>query len=209
MNAKAIFLFSLALVFIGFSPLRGQSLEDSLYNGLDRTILIVRLPSQEKKMQAIKATIADPELSESARARLQAQLESVQMETKLKNLAILEAFDENFDAMPIGFVYDTTRNVYRTDLLNRQLEVTESVDIPGKVIQLRFGRPVLYSGSRAESMVLTDSELTDLGHPFPKPVLMTGFGYGFNKILAPETAFEKLLEKRVKKLNRKLEELFL
>jgi hypothetical protein len=53
-------------------------------------------------------------------------------------------------------------------------------------------------------MVLTDSQLRDLGTPFPKPVMMTGFGYGFNKLVAPEMAFEKLLEKRVKKLDRKL-----
>lgn len=204
MNAKAIFLFSLALTFIGISPVRAQSTEDSLYNALESAYLIVRLPSQEKKMQAMEATIADPRTSEAAKAKLQAQLESVRVETKVKNHAIVEAFDRYFNALPVVFVYDTTRNPLQTVYLNEQLKETEAPEIENSIIQLRFGRPVSYSGSGAESMVLTDSQLQDLGPPFPKPVMMTGFGYGFNKIIAPETAFEKLLEKRVKKLDRKL-----
>jgi hypothetical protein len=204
MNAKAIFLLSLALVFIGFSPLMGQSLEDSLYNQLESTHLVVRLPSQAKKLQAMRTTMADSELSESARTRLQTQLENERMETNLKNRAIIEAFERYFDVLPVVFVYDTTRNVLQADFLNEDLKAIDSEAIGGPFIQLRFGHPVLYSGSGAESMVLTDSQLRDLGTPFPKPVMMTGFGYGFNKLVAPEMAFEKLLEKRVKKLDRKL-----
>ena len=53
-------------------------------------------------------------------------------------------------------------------------------------------------------MVLTDSQLRDLQRPFPKPVSMTGLDFGINKLLAPKIAFEKLLMKRVSRLDRKL-----
>lgn len=205
MNAKAIFLFSLALTFIGFSPLQAQRPEDSLYYALGSAYLIVRLPSQENKMKAMEATIANPNNSETSRSRLQAQLEEVRTETQVKNRAIVHAFDRHFDALPVAFVYDTTHSPLQGAFLNEQLQETGTPEVGDVFIQLRFGRPVAYSGSRAESMVLTDSRLQDLGPPFPKPVMMTGFGYGFNKLMAPETAFEKLLEKRVKKLDRKLE----
>lgn len=204
MNAKAIFLFSLSLIFIGFSPLQGQVLEDSLYNQLESVHLVVRLPSQAKKLKAMRATISNAELSESSRTRLQAQLERERMETKLRNQAIVEAFDRYFDVLPVVFVYDTTRNALQADYLNEELQAIDSEAIDAPIIQLRFGHPVAYAGSGAESMVLTDSQLRDLGTPFPKPVMMTGFGYGFNKLVAPEMAFEKLVEKRVKKLDRKM-----
>jgi hypothetical protein len=207
MNAKAIFLLSLALTFIGFSPLTGQQPEDSLYRNLGSAHLIVRLPSHEKKIEAMTATLNDPALSDAARMRLQAQLETVKVEKDVKNRAIIKAFQEYFDALPVAFVYDTTHQPRRASFLNEQLEKTVTPELSDNLLQLRFGRPVSYAGSRAESMVLTDSRLQDLGAPFPKPVLMTGFGYGFNKLLAPETAFEKLLAKRVKKLDQKLEAL--
>lgn len=207
MNAKAFFLLSLALTFLAISPVWGQRVEDSLYYDLASAYLVVRLPSQEKKVRAMQATIDDPATGESARTRLQAQVEQVRNETNVKNQAIIRAFDQYFTALPVVFVYDTTHHPRQAVFLNEQLKPAEPPELGTTLLQLRFGRPVSYSGSRAESMVLTDSHLQDLGSPFPKPVMMTGFGYGFNKIVAPEMAYDKLLEKRVQKLDRKLQQM--
>lgn len=207
MNAKAIYLFFPGLIFPVFSLLWAQSPEDSLYRQLESAQLVVRLPSQEKKINALQTTIADTTLAETSRARLRAQLEKVRKETRDQNHLIVRAFQSYFGALPVSFVYDTTHHPKQAALLNDKLEVMEGREVDGPILQLRFGRPVQYSGSGAESMVLTDSRLRDLGPPFPKPVIMTGIGYGFNKIIAPETAFERLLEKRVQKLDRKLRQL--
>lgn len=181
-----------------------QTVEDSLLRYRDGTELIVRLPSQFKKIAALQATLTDPELSAQSRSRLQAQLEQVKEERQARNLATVAAFQQYFSAMPIYFVYDTTHHPLQTVYLNEQLEPTATGPIGKQIIQLRFGRPRADAGNQAESMVLADSQLQDLQRPFPKPVTMTGLDFGINKLLAPEIAFEKLIEKRVKKLNRKL-----
>lgn len=207
MNVKAIFLFSAFLIFSGFFPLRGQSVTDSLYNELESVRLVVRLPSQEKKRNALQAKIADPGLTDQTRDYLSQQLEKVERETESQNKTIVAAFEAYFQALPVFFVYDTTHNPVEAIFLDSQLKAKEQAAVSSPLIQLRFGRPLADTGNRPESMVLTDSRLQDLDRPFPKPLIMTGIGYGINKLLAPDIAFRKLMEKRVKKLNRQLEEL--
>lgn len=205
MNAKAIFLFSIGLTFVGFSQLSGQSSEDLLYNDLASAQLVVRLPSQEKKMAAMEASLSDPEISASTRQTLRTRLDRVRVETSEYHQAIVKAFRAYFDALPVRFVYDTTRNAREAAFVDDRMEDHDPPPLAGSIIQLRFGRPLADAGNRPESMVLTDENLQDLGPPFPKPLIMTGISYGINKLLAPGIALEKLLEKRVKKLDRQLE----
>lgn len=206
MNAKAIFLFFLLLLFAGASPLRAQTTADSLFRRFEGLNLIVRLPSQEKKMTALQQTIADPSLSDGARRRLEEQLAQTRSETAQRNRAIVRTFQEYFNAMPVFFVYDTTHQPQTATFLNDQLQPVSAS--PGEqLIQLRFGRPQADAGNRPESMVLTDSRLRDLERPFPGPLVMGGLGYGLKKLLDPEAAFERVLQNRVIKLNRKLKAL--
>ena len=208
MNAKLLHLFSVFFLFSGIHLLSAQTVEDSLLRYRNNTDLIVRLPSQFRKIQALEAASMNPGLSEPDRAALQHQLEKVKQETEDNNQAIVAAFQKYFAAMPTYFIYDTTHSPQQTVFLNDQLEAAEEKPTGDQLIQLRFGRPRADAGNQAESMVFTDSHLRDLQRPFPKPVAMTGIDFGINKLLAPEIAFEKLLEKRIKKLNRRLSLIF-
>lgn len=204
MNAKVLYLFSVLFLFTGIRPLSAQTVEDSLLRYREQTALIVRLPSQFRKIQAMENALVDPQLSSSARARLTGQLELVKQETEANNKAIVAAFREYFSTLPAYFIYDTTHNPLQTVFLDEQLNAGTNEPDGQQIIQLRFGRPRADAGNQAESMVLTDSHLRDLQRPFPKPLMMTGLDFGINKLLAPEIAFEKLLEKRIRKLDRKL-----
>lgn len=207
MNAKAIFLFSGLLLFSGFLPLCAQGPEAALLREIDAASLIVRLPSQQKKIAALQSSLEDPELSEASRERLEGLLATTTAETQEYNRTIVQVFTAYFKAMPLYFIYDTTHNPAQAVFIGKDLQSTPTPPLNGPLLQLRIGRPEVDAGNRPESLVLTDSALQELSAPFPKPLPLTSIGFGINKLLAPEIALVKMLERRVKKLDRQLGEL--
>ena len=203
MRGKTNLFFLLFLFGTICSPIFAQSNSSELFKQLNDGALVVRLPSHEHKIKALQKTIADPDISPLAKKRLTLQLEQTQQEATHKNKVIVRTFQEYFTALPLYFIYDTTRHISRTTYLDEQLQSIQTRPTNTLIVQVRFGRPIADFGNRPESIVLTDSDLRDLKPPFPKALPMTSLGFGINKILTPTQAFERLLVKRVKKLNSK------
>ncbi|MBX2876473.1 MAG: hypothetical protein KTR30_30415 [Saprospiraceae bacterium] len=207
MCGKTTLLFFLFLLGAILSPVMAQSDSSELFKHIEDCALVVRLPSYENKIKALQKTIGDPNINALSKKRLTLQLQEAQQEAVHKNKVIVRTFKEHFTVLPLFFIYDTTHQLTRTVYLDEELQSIQVESVSPYIVQARFGRPLADFGNRPESIVLTDSHLKDLKPPFPKALPMTSIGFGINKLLAPTQAFERLLAKRVKKLNSKFEEL--
>lgn len=197
-------LFCLPVIFGAAVSTNAQTATESAPQLTPVTALLVRLPTQIRQLQAMQAMIEDPEVAEKTKERLQQRMKSLVAENELQSRLIRTAFEQHFDALPVYFVQDTTRRPEQTSWLDSSLQAAAGVsaDRP-PFIQLRFGRP-RDGGGGPEAMILTDDQLRSLGEPFPRPIQLWTFGYGFNRLLSPETALERLIQSRVSKLNEKL-----
>ncbi len=69
----------------------------------------------------------------------------------------------------------------------------------------RLGRTDPSNTTAAESIILMDQNLNDLTNPFPNSVKINSLGYALNRLLIPNEAFKKRIDKVVIRLNKKLE----
>ena len=141
---------------------------------LEGNTLLVRLPSNRKKIQSIEASLSNDDLSEKGRLRLAQLLESTRQETEEMHENYIQAFRDEYSFSSFGlfFDYDTPAvlegwgKVYQDDLVS---PVDVAWDQPWYVLSL--GQT---PDSRLDGMVVLDHQLDVVPRPFPNNVLTSG-----------------------------------
>ncbi|MDX1476524.1 MAG: hypothetical protein R3301_02420 [Saprospiraceae bacterium] len=163
--------------------------------------LLVRLPANRSKMQAIEKALADETLSERARDRLVALLAETKEETAAQQQAYVTAFQDEYNFSDVGFFfdYDTPAvlegwgNVYDFDLMS---EKEISLDKPWYILSI--GRT---PESRVSGLVVLDHQLDPVPRPFPNSVITSGFAV-IGAWLSADPAEHYFVRKLQKNLDR-------
>lgn len=166
---------------------------------LHEGILLVRLPSNQRKIEALETMLGNAELSDKDRDRIAQNLEKTKIETRQLHDAYINAFHEEYSFSRYGFFLD-----YNTPLIREgKIEpfeaegATEVYALPDdNWYILSIGHT---SGMKVDGMQVLDSTFTVIERPFPSAVITSGL----TAILA-EFQFKNPISGHVRRLNRKL-----
>ncbi len=181
---------------------------------LKKGVLIVRLPSNAKKIKALSDLQNTPGLKPKVKSRVSRKLETTIAEGQSDNRTMVAIFREKYLFSELCFIYDTAvvqlkKGITDGYFLNDALEIDPGISIAGKNwFSLYIGYLDATQQSGAEAFILTDSSLNELPPPFPTAIRLDNLSYLINKALAPEIAVRKRMEKAVKKLQEKLKSFY-
>jgi hypothetical protein len=172
--------------------------------------LVVRLPSQRAKLEAMQAVMNTPTTSGPARRRLEAQILQIEAENRNYCLAVMAAFQAQYNFSKVLFIFDYDTEALQNGqhsgiFLNRSLEVSPGIALLDTTSWyfLRFGTT---GESGVDAMIISDKRLRDLEKPFPFYQRLNDFTSFLNGLLFfvnPNRQEEDLL-RVVEKLNKKL-----
>jgi len=171
--------------------------------------LIVELPTNARKIAAMQEMLAKGDLTAQNFNRLEARLAETIEETEEQAALIVKIFTTAYDIGPLYFIPDTALVLLKEEVrsgyfYDQERNIDPSITLPDDFILLRMGYANVATGSGAEAMILTNSDLSPLQPPFPDAITFNNVGYLFNKLLAPDIAERKRLEAAVNSLTRKL-----
>jgi hypothetical protein len=172
--------------------------------------LIIRLASNYRKIKAMEDLILSETVSASSKKRLEAQLADTKKETNDRNSAIISAFQEEFTFSKVLFMHDTAMVRLKAGapdhlFLSAEMTPADHIQRPeGPFFLLRIGKTRLEEQSRLDALVFMDESGEDLKRPFPYYLKINTFTYLIDRIFYPSGAFQKNIESRVKKLERRL-----
>ena len=99
----------------------------------------------------------------------------------------------------------TQKNTRAGVFLNNTLVVDPKLEIgKSSFFLLHFGRTDPAKTTRVEAMIIKDKQFEPLKAPFPASLKMNTLSYIADLALSPKNAFEKNINSRVKKLNKRL-----
>jgi len=134
-------------------------------------VLVVRLRSDQRKIEALEGQLATPNLKEKYRQRLQKLLDDTRREKEVENKSLVAAFRKHFDFSEVLFMYDTATYLVKKGLqegyfLNDSLQADPHLSLQGRPFRLvRFGSK---SGMKQrKSLIGMDLDFRDLPAPFP------------------------------------------
>ena len=134
-------------------------------------VLVVRLRSDQRKIEALQGQLATPNLKEKYRTRLKKMLDDTRRENETENKSLVAAFREHFDFTDVLFMYDTATYLLKNGqkegfFLNDSLQVDPHLSLQGRTFRLvRFGSK---SGMKQrKSLIGMDLNFRDLPAPFP------------------------------------------
>ncbi|TXB61662.1 hypothetical protein [Phaeodactylibacter luteus] len=150
------------------SPGPGQAIRE-----LKAGTLIVRLPSNRRKMEALRSELEKEEEGTVRHKWLAKELATTKEETDTFNLYMYRAFQEAYDFSAVQFTYDYFTPQLKTGdlagaLLNEQLQPDNRIAPPdGPYYLLRFGQTQKDYSDGIEAMVVMTPDLKNMAPPFP------------------------------------------
>ncbi|GJM33105.1 MAG: hypothetical protein DHS20C18_21060 [Saprospiraceae bacterium] len=208
----SIFSFQLAIAQESTKKERERQAVQAIIE-LQKGVLILRLPSESKKIKAMQQVLAK-DINDADRTRLEKQIESTRLKNEQENRLVVDAFDNYFSFVPIYVIYDTATIALLEGrsgdyLLDTKLNPISLDTIRGKSFYIaRLGSTDQANTTGAESIIIMDKNLNDLQSPFPYAIKLHSLGYTLNTLLIPKEAFEKRMEKVASKLNKNLEKFY-
>ncbi len=173
--------------------------------------LIVRLNTNTRKIEALEARLAKPDLPAKQRRYYEKLLASTRTETRQSNQLLVGFMLEKYHLGPLYFLPDTSFSKSTSTVgpfVNGDLEVDSSISPPaGDFLMMRIGFSDPTNSARAEGFILTDSALEVIPDPFPSIITFNNAGFALNSLLAPSMAEERRLQTAVERLVNKLERL--
>lgn len=142
---------------------------------LSEGTLLIRLPTNRKKIQAIEESLENPDLSDKSRERLNDMLEETRLETVQEQRAYAEAFESEYTFSDYAFFFDyDTPAVLEgwAPLYAGDLETKTEIDGDQPWYILSIGRT---PDSRLDGLIILDDKLDIVPRPFPNNVITSGF----------------------------------
>ena len=170
--------------------------------------LVVRLPSNAKKIAALQGLIDRGKLKKKAQRRTVEKLETTKKSTRSFNLTMMQALKENYHFSELLFIYDTAsvalkNGQYEGIFLNDSLAIDPDIELKNDTfLGLRFGNTKSEDGQSIDAMVVMNRQLKDLSPPFPYYVRMNNI-FAILGTFLPEQSKVSIV-KATQKLNARL-----
>ncbi|HFA50126.1 MAG TPA: hypothetical protein ENJ95_14040 [Bacteroidetes bacterium] len=172
-------------------------------------VLIVRLKTGSKQVAALQKLANGKNVSADERERFEKKAAKWQVEKRLKNQWLMEAFRKKYSFSDVLYMPDTSTQQLKNGVqsgyfLNAEMEVDPSISLDGRpYLVAYYGSSFSSQKTGAEGIVVLDNNLKELPAPFPHFVGMATikkvFKRLFNKVEEGELYVE-LLEKFNKKV---------
>lgn len=195
-------LKKIALVFVSFAfiltGLQAQMTPEKAIKDLKKGVLIVRLKSDFKKIEAMKQRNMTVLMNQTVEKR------------DTDNRLWMEAFEKHYEFSEILFSYDTLgrtalKNGSTNCFLNSDFETDPSLSLDDRpFLMLYWGSKGDNSGLSPDGLVFRDSDFQVLKKPFPNFVKISNFNSNFNKLIKTSNAKRVNMERVVKKINKRL-----
>ncbi|HKK79768.1 MAG TPA: hypothetical protein VJ933_09070 [Phaeodactylibacter sp.] len=209
-------LFTL-LLFAATPPAVAQSAEEraeAAIQELKEGTLLVRLPSRQRKMDAMEQVLNGYAPDDKRRARMERLLQETQEEAATFNRNMMTAFRDSFDFAKVRFFYDyNTPEVKAGEtaglLLNEDLEADPSITLPDQPAYiLGFGQTNKDYSDGLEAMFIMSGDFERMGPPFPYYQRLNDFAAFMGSIFpAPNQEMRDAL-RVVGKLDQKLDKFY-
>lgn len=175
---------------------------------LRENVLVVRLPSQSKKLSALADLAQKDEISAQERERAKLQWESTKADARAEAVIIQASFSNYFDYAPVLFMYDNassklTKGERTGFFLDKDLEISDAVldEDPFFVLDVGYTDPS--NSARSFSFIIKDHSYQSLPAPFPYAQRINTPALAFDQLLG-RNSMEKYYRKAVIRLNKRL-----
>lgn len=176
---------------------------------LKEGILIVRLPSEQKKIQELERLAALEESSNNMKKQYKKSIKTIIKDRDESNKALVAAFSSVYDFSEVLFFYDTAsvaiKEGRQTGFVNSSLKEDPTINLNNKAFYvLRQGGLDASTSTGLDAIVVMDNQFVDLQRPFPYYVRIRGFMQVFKKIFSPGKGSERTAIELVERLNEQL-----
>lgn len=205
MRFPLVFLFLFFLTNLSAQVDTFESARDKAYfqiKDLHQGILVFRLPSEKKKLEAYKLKYEE----KMETTRYDKLVESTKAERDLDNRAFIEAFEHRWTICPVYFIYD-----YDTPkLLNRErVAISLDSNLVFRKDIIPYEKSIYIAEftefeSGMEAMHIMDFQLNNLLTPFPHYYKVNDNWKLFFSILFPKKSVKKDPEISVRRWNKSL-----
>ena len=182
-----------------FETERAKAAIQDLKNGA----LIIRLPSNHKKIAALQETAK----RNPSNARVKELIKITQQKT-LKDAQLFAAsLEKGYDFSNYYLMWDYSLDSLRNGIksgyfLNNDLKRDETIKLKeDKFLTLRHG---LSKNQSLESFLVTDQNLEDLEKPFPRYFRLNTFKYFFNSLFFAKTAKQQQMSILASEINERM-----
>lgn len=172
--------------------------------------LIIRLPSNQRKIAALQDALEHGDNTDRRTRWLVKELAATQEETRIFNNNMFRAYRESYSFSDVRFTYDyftpeLKAGNFKGHLLNEDLEPDAAIDLEKKpVFILSFGRTSKDYSDGVEAMVILGRQLKSPPPPFPYYQRLNDFQKFWGSIFPREDQDEYDALRLVGKLNEKL-----
>ncbi len=203
-------LFSNIALSQPYSKVERKKIAEQAIEDLKGGTLILRLKSKHNKISKLKELLANPNLKDATKDRLNNNLKTTIDEKDRFNSSLIEAFETYYNFSNVFYMYDTAsvdlKDGQRSGIfLNKNLELDPSIKIPsGKFFVIKIGTTDSSTTTGVEALVLMDEKFMDLAPPFPYYVRINSISRLFTRIFNHRNLVRKDSTAIVQKLERKL-----
>ncbi len=175
---------------------------------LRQNVLVVRLPSQSKKIKALTELSEKSSTSDQERERVIAELEATKAEARAEALIIQSSFSNYFDYAPVLFMYDEassklTKGERTGFFLDKNLEQSAAILEKELYYVLDIGYTDPSNSARSFSFIIKNQSYKPLSAPFPYAQRINTPALAFDQLLG-RNSMEKYYRKAVIRLNKRL-----
>lgn len=193
------------------SILEAQETQVTAVENLERLqegVLIVRIPSYQKKLDTLAKRAENTKLSSEQQDRARRQWETVKEESKAEALILQSVFSNHFDFAKVLFMYDKdsdrlSKGEREGFFLGKNLTPSATVLNTSSFFVLDLGYTDPSNSTRTYAFMIKDQGFNPLRPPFPSAQRINTTGLIFDQIAGKDTR-QKYLKKAVIRLNRKL-----
>lgn len=173
--------------------------------------LIIRLPSNHKKMTELERLAVSKQLTPQKSQRMQEILQSTRAITPAFNIRLMTAFDENFKFAEVLFMYDTAsvslkNGVTQGIFLNKRVQTDPNIQLNTDnyyILSIDYdGFPEAMNINDFDTL---DAQLNRLPKPYPQ-YARAGVFFNINLLLKKDDGEKQVLvmNKMTEKYNKKL-----
>lgn len=158
---------------------------------LKKGALIIRLPSNHKKLAAMRKSANAENVGEGTKERLLYLIQETEEKTMRDAKLFTASFAKTYNFSPYYLMWDYSLDSLKTGIkkgyfLDENLNRNPNIELKeDEFLTLRHG---LSKNQGLESFIVTDKEFGDLEKPFPRYFRLNTFKYFFNSLFFAKTA---------------------
>ena len=173
--------------------------------------LIVRLPSNHKKLAEMRKLVDSDKVGAKSKVRLQSLIKHTEEETRNDAEMFATVMSEKYDFSSYYLIWDYSLDSLQKGIksgyfLSKDLIVDPNIKLEGeKYLTLRMGQT---KNMKLEAFRVTDQNLKDLDKPFPNYYRTNSLQYFFNTLFFNESADFSQISRIVEIMNERFKKFY-